>query len=478
MKLKHLFLTTLVVGLLASCSKDDDGPKEPVYQQIETYLSITATPDNKTITKSETAESEDQKESGAANEQAIKSIRAVVFYCDAQGNPSDLATIKEIDNPETRLDGSIEIRDIKIKVAAQEAGDISSTVLKLFLLANIEVANGVTDYKTFSTSYFKGIDQYDFNKVMANSGQGQKAYLPMSSEGLAVTGLVAGTDYNNWVEANNKVVNTEKKEGGIEHIRGESTVYTNNVRIPLTRYVARVQLESLTTDFGNNYENASFTLTQVSLANVSNASKYIATDENKSLQHVEMNGDNYNRDAFYRGFPEKIDRADYYLARGKYDESIFSKRYGTINEDRVENGISFSGNKKVTFKDATDSKKSNDYEMAQFYVFEFQNIPMTQDLDSESKVSLTTNTIYTMLIVTGFWDNGYVKEERSFRIPIRHSNAENDYQVKRNYIYKVNATLTGEGTPNPDKNMLNAFVSFSIDVDKWGVIKQNENDVN
>lgn len=476
MKLKHLFLTALVVGALASCSKDDDGPKEPVYQQIDTYLSITATPDNKTITKSGTAESSGN-ESGATNEQSIKNIRAVVFYCDADGNPSELATIKKIDDPQTGADGSIEIRDIKIKVAAQEAGEKSSTKLKLFLLANIEVADGVTNYSTFSTSYFKGIDQYDFNKVMAKSGQGQEAYLPMSSDGLTVTGLIAGTDYNNWVEANNKVVNTEKKGNDTENIKGTDTPYNNTVRIPLTRYVARVQLESLAANFGNNYEDASFTLTQVSLANVSNASKYVA-DDATGLQHVEMTNGNYSREAFYRGFPEVIDRADYYLARGKYNEGIFSKRYGTINGGTVENGIVLSGTNRITFKDATVTDTGTSNEMAQFYVFEFQNIPMTADLESESGVSLTSNNIYTMLIITGFWDNGYVKEERSFRIPIRHSNAENDYQVKRNYIYKVNATLTGEGTPNPDKNMLNAFVSFSIDVDKWSVITQNENDTN
>lgn len=480
MKLKHLFLSTLIACAFASCS-DDDGPGEPVYQQIDSYLSIAATPDNKTITKGGTAVPGDpEQEAGASNEQTIESIRAVVFYCDAEGNPSELATIKKIDDPTVNADGSIEISDIKIKVAAQAAGDISTTVLKMFLLANIEVADNVTDYATFSTSYFKGIDKYDFNKVMknndANTGPAGKAYLPMSSTGLLVKDLVAGTDYNNWVEASDQVVNTVKKNDGTEMKMGTEEKYTNAARIPLTRYVARVQLESLTADFGGNYENATFTLTQVSLANVSNASNYI--EVNNSLQHVEMNGDNYSREAFYRGFPEKIERADYYLARGKYDKGVFSKIYGTINGKEVKGGIAFNGKNSVTFKDATDPKSMNENEMAQFYVFEFQSIPMTADLSDESNVALTSNDINTMLILTGLWDNGYIKEERSFRIPIRHSSEPNDYQVKRNYIYKVHATLTGEGTSNPDKNMLNAFVSFTIDVDKWLVIKQTEEDVN
>lgn len=482
MKLKHLFLSTLVACAFASCS-DDDGPGEPVYQQIDSYLSIAATPDNKTITKGGAAVPGDpEQEAGASNEQTIESIRAVVFYCDAEGNPSELATIKKIDDPTVKADGSIEITDIKIKIAAQAAGDISTTVLKMFLLANIEVADNVTDYATFSTSYFEGIDKYDFNKVMKNNAANTeptgKAYLPMSSTGLLVKGLVAGTDYNNWVEASDRVVKTVKNNDGTENKMGTNDKYTNAARIPLTRYVARVQLESLTADFGGNYENATFTLTQVSLANVSNASNYI--ENNSSLQHVEMNGDNYSREAFYRGFPENIERADYYLARGKYDKGVFSKIYGTINGKEVEDGIKFGvgGEKFVTFKDATDPENENKNEMAQFYVFEFQNIPMTADLPTESDVTLTPNDINTMLILTGLWDNGYIKEERSFRIPIRHSSEPNDYQVKRNYIYKVHATLTGEGTSNPDKNMLNAFVSFTIDVDKWLVIKQTETDVN
>lgn len=43
-------------------------------------------------------------------------------------------------------------------------------------------------------------------------------------------------------------------------------------KIPLTRHVARVQLQAIDCDFKNNYADASFELTHVYIANASNTS--------------------------------------------------------------------------------------------------------------------------------------------------------------------------------------------------------------
>ena len=199
----------------------------------------------------------------------------------------------------------------------------------------------------------------------------------------------------------------------------------------------------------------------MSLANVSNYSLYV--EQSGSLQPGDM-----LKDDFYRGFPETIERADYYLGKGQYAANALSKSY---------EGIALSSKKTstITFNDQTTQKAEGTHDMAQFYAFEFQSVDVTPD-DKEDLPSTANTKINTMLIITGNWKNGPINEERSFRIPIRHSNE--DYQVKRNYIYKVHATLTGEGTANPDKNMLNACLSFSIDVQPWKVIKQTEDDVN
>ena len=136
------------------------------------------------------------------------------------------------------------------------------------------------------------------------------------------------------------------------------------------------------------------------------------------------------------------------------------------------------GMQSIQFDDQTTDDSEGTSPMAQFYVFEFNHISTTPDEGGVEMPSTATPNINTMLIITGLWDNGPIKEERSFRIPIRHSNDSEDYQVKRNYIYKVHATLTGEGTNNPDKSMLNACVSFSVQVKPWKVIKQTETDIN
>lgn len=474
MKFKHLFLTALVVGALASCSKDDDGPKEPVYQQIETSFSISTTSNGGTISKAEGTVEDGKTETGADNERKIKTLTAVVFYDDGT-----FATSKTVTDPaQDQKDFSTSIEGIVVKVAATEAGQVSETKLKVFLLANVEVPQeALADYPTFIGSSFSEITKYSFDDVMAGD-----SYLPMSSKELTVTKLLAGTAYNNWVEGSNETPKYTSNEEGtkgkvLEDEDGEYVVgdknYEPTARIPLTRYVARVQLESLAVDFGEYYENAKFTLTSVSVANASNSTLY--TENNGSLQPDGLYKDGEND--FYRGYPLNIDRADYYLARSQHNQDVFSKVYGTIANGVVSNGILMGkdGETTIPFKDKT-LKGEGVHIMPQFYVFEFQSVEVTSDEPGETLPSSANQNINTMLIITGFWDNGPTKEERSFRIPIRHSGS--DYLVKRNYIYKVNATLTGEGTPNPDKNMLNAFVSFNIEVEPWKVIIQNEEDVN
>ena len=47
-----------------------------------------------------------------------------------------------------------------------------------------------------------------------------------------------------------------------------------------------------------------------------------------------------------------------------------------------------------------------------------------------------------------------------------------------NHVYKLNITITGEGSENEDDIKLNAHVAATIDVAPWNVIEQNEEDAN
>lgn len=470
MKLKHLFLTVLVAGTFASCS-DDDSLSEPVYQQIETSFSLSTTSNAGLVGKAATKVDETTTP-GADSERKIHTLTAVVFYEDGT-----LATTRTVNEPVQDENFNTSIDNIIVKVAAVEAGLISETELKVFLLANVSVPqSALVNYETFIKSSFTGITNCSFDKVMSNGGtENDRQFIPMSSNELAVSNLIAGTAYNNQVESSGGTPvytsNTEgtkgkklEKDATGKYVPGTSD-YTPSSRIALTRYVARVQLESLEADFNDNYKDATFTLKSVSVANVSNASRFVENEG--SFQSVDYSNDQ----AFYRGFPEKIKRADYYLARSTYDKAAFSKDYSS-------EVLEISGSDKIDFVDKTLSTQTEKPEMAQFYVFEFQNELVTADQEVELP-STASKTINTMLIITGQWKNGSIDDERSFRIPIRHDiNSQNDYQVKRNYIYKVHATLTGEGTNNPDKSMLNAFITFQIKVEPWNIIKQDESDVN
>ena len=60
-----------------------------------------------------------------------------------------------------------------------------------------------------------------------------------------------------------------------------------------------------------------------------------------------------------------------------------------------------------------------------------------------------------------------VKRDRYYRIPIKQDATSGIIGVQRNTIYKIYATITGEGSKDPDTSELNACISFSIKVEPW-----------
>lgn len=452
MKLKHLFFTVLLLGSLASCSDDNNsnGIEIPTEQTFEASLSIATAPKTGVSTKTVT---DAATQDGSQREDFINSLTALVY--DEGGNLVASKTEKAKDGQSV---GTIE--NIIVKVKAEEVGTISSSIFKVYLFANLDVsAKSIDDLQA---GHFEGISNYLFANV--NAGTTQRAYLPMSSEEIEVKNLIAGTDYDNWYKSGAEnpeyVLDEGNKSVDITDGKAETTdkVYTpkDGDKIELTRYVARIQLEELRTSFQGNQSGASFELTSISLANVSNASNYLGND----LSYVIGNGENgaYNAGkAFYRGLPQLIDREDYYLAKGTVSTD-FLKTYSDVT---------ITNNSSQSFTDGTPS-------MAQFYAFEFAGYKIAKDNAQE-----VAGSVHTMLIIAGKIKNLAGVDpnvERYYRIPIKTTELEKS--VKRNTIYKVSATITGIGSTNPDESLLNACVSFSIKVQPWKVINQTEEDVN
>lgn len=453
MKFKHLFLGFWAVCAFASCS-DSEGDTPVVLQQIETTISVSATSVDGVQTKA--------TDKGSDQERKINKLTAVVFYNDGSYAGSAVADA-------TSDESVTEVKNIVVKVDAQEKGEVSKTELKVVLLANVEVPS-VKSLSDLESQSFGGITKYN------NGGKSLDAevYLPMSSEVIPFQGVVAGTEFNNWLEKegtativttrNNKRVTTDgSKVTSTEETETESYEKPAEAKqIYLTRSVARIQLESISAQFTNNYKNAIFHLDTIAVINASNNSAYFSSEENYAKVPVAETGA-YSDNAFVRGYPETLVRADYFIAKSAFESSLSTVYTGTSIPE-ISNAKIFEPEEK---------------EKPIFYVFDFRGHKLVS-ADKEGDIAIPADKmIYTSLVLAGkITGVGPDKDNRSFRIPIKVSEDSNDYGIARNNIYKIFATLTGEGSDNPDKSMLNACVSFSVKVEPWTVVVQKENDVN
>ena len=508
MKLRHLLLASFAACTFASCSDDSSNgieiPEEN-YQMIDANVSLTATALDGIQTKGATEEGGDAVlESGSNNEQFINELTAYLFYVDNGVNEDayKFAAMKTVTSDGTNSVKTIE--DIVVKVKATAAGELSDTQLKVIFLANTKLATPPSNLGDVKTAELE--DLVDFSYVHMG---GMRYYVPMFSQIVTIGGgssykLLAGTTYDNWVKGsttpsitytNNAVVGAahkeiEKKSEAEGWTEKNSSYDPANIpdddKIPLTRHVARVQLQAIDCDFKNNYANASFELKDVYIANASNTSLIYADAEPYSLDNAKAysHGCSYNRD-------------DYFLVNGsknvaslhcEMDEGVLIAMTGHSHSSNLnaDGSIDYNAKNWFSFNDQTirgDEQGRKD--MPQFYVFEMKG---DKDMPSDpGKSDTPSGYIQTMLILRGDWypkgkteglGNDVVKKDRYYRIPIKQDAASGIIGVQRNTIYKIYATITGEGSKDPDTSELNACISFSIKVEPWTVITQTETDVN
>lgn len=148
MKLRNLFLASLAVCTMASCSKDDDGISGP--QEVDAYLSFASTTD--VMTKASAAGDDD---AGNGKEAKIQSLTAYVFDTSTDNKYVISKHVSLKDSGEEGEDYTVagededksitSIKAIHVKVAkpATDEGN-SSTTFKVVLLANTEYYNDVT----------------------------------------------------------------------------------------------------------------------------------------------------------------------------------------------------------------------------------------------------------------------------------------------------------------------------------------------
>lgn len=397
MKLRHLLLASFAACAFASCSDDSSNgieiPEEN-YQMIDANVSLTATALDGIQTKATT-------EVGSGNEQFIKSLTAYLFYAD---NDDDAANDKFAAMKTVEASGSEKLRtieDIVVKVKATAAGEVSSTQLKVVIFANTVLDKIPSTWGDITNGELSNI--VSFADVHAST---QATYVPMFSQIVTIGGLVAGTDYDNWVIANDQSVkNTKQADIGSNHTtiikngdkwtEGDAYYPEENStdNISLTRHVARVQLEGLDCNFTQSYEGATFTLTGVYVANVSTKSKLYGDATAYSLEQAAgpfSHGCDYMRD-------------DYYLVEGTNNVAQFAKEIkeqvsiNMVNNNHSKNmsgsEVNYSGPVWQKFSDKTTFGTNNSSlpEMAQFYVYEYNGTAHDMTKDSESSDAPTGN---------------------------------------------------------------------------------------
>lgn len=446
MKLRNLFLSTLVVCAFSACTKDDDGIQLPV-EPVDASISFATTTLTQTKAGTDTEGKENKNKDTFVNE-----LYAFVFKVPKDETNEGKMTLVG-SGKATSADGKSVtiINHIIIKVTPNPKGEelASEDEFKAVLVAN--------PGSNFSTSYASLADLQD--ATLTNSIEKypfkDSPYLPMVSKVIDVTDIVPiikgeETIHNeNWISSDKKTVTVQLEEGK------EITKPTSAGTIELVRLVARVQVEQIISKIHEAYEGSSFELTNLSLVNV----RPLAT-------MVDGKGDGTYE--YVKGF-----QSENYT---EYDRWIYPAFKGEIITDSYKKALS-KEYKDVIFSNEMDSWAPNDDNKFYSYAFPNYSVP-DQNLDLISEQPALYNTA---LLITGVFkrnaaDNiGTVK---NFRVILQDKTLQEPIQVVRNNVYKLVITLTGEGSSNEDKIELNAHVSAEITVNPWKVVYQEEEDAN
>lgn len=447
MKLRNLFLASLAVCTMASCSKDDDGISGP--QEVDAYLSFASTTD--VMTKASDAGVDD---AGNGKEAKIQSLTAYVFDTSTDN--------KYVISKHVSLEGSgtlgedynvtgegenqsiTSIKAIHVKVAKPATdGGISSTTFKVVLLANTEHYNDVTQLADLKGKTTQDIESLNAEKV-GNS------YLPMHSSELTVGGLKPSSDtehFMNWYNGASSCI-PEQATGKDNHKGDDPTTVT---KVIMTRSIARVQLVSLDADFSaleSAGKTIKFDVTSVFLANV--------------RVNASVMGEENTEAAFYRGAPELFDELQFLIALNS-----------TVDEELK---AAYSDKSLTTAGDPLTNWNFDKYINANSPA-SIKGIPFTANGNGTYAKGEGDGAYQTRLIIAGnYYDGNQSKGTRYFHIPLKLvSNAGN---VASNKFFKISATITGEGSPNPDEILENACINFNIEVADWKVVNQTEEDTN
>lgn len=425
MKLRNIFLASLAVCTMASCSKDNDGidtPKAPV----DAYVSFSATA--LTQQSKATVPVGDVEGLNIKNEKIIKTLRAYIF----RATDGVLAGQGEVRAENMQDNSSVEtIGHIVVKVTP-EADETAATADQFVavLLANTE---------DVSIGNLSDLENSTLTKSIENYTPGV-SFLPMVSSKIYFTGLIPydkekDIHRENWAPQGG----TAGSPVQVKYSSDEAlTVPTDYDKVKLNRLVARVQVEALTFNIKENYENATFELDTISLVNV------------RSKASFDAGVGDYVKGYQSPGYAE----VQKWICPGSVVKKELAQEFDSKYADIKDAGKTFNFN--------TD----NNYKADKFYCYAFPNAPKTD------------GTYETALLITGKFQRNSAApvETKNFRVILKDK--DKSAEVLANTVYKLTVNVTGEGSKNEDNIELNAHVAATIEVAPWNVIEQNEEDTN
>lgn len=431
MKLRNLFLASLAVCTMASCSKDDDGISGP--QEVDAYLSFASTTD--VMTKAST---EGDDDAGNGKEAKIQSLTAYVFdeagkyviskHVSLNGSGTVGEDYNVTGESENQSITSIKAIHVKVAKTTTEGGN-SSTTFKVVLLANTGQLSPA-DLDALKAEKTVAITTFNEEKV-------GESYLPMHSDVLTVTGLKPieekedGTKIHhlNWYKDNTSCVVSDTPTDGT-HV---TTVPDGAGKVTMTRSISRVQFTSLKSSFTAQYAGVTFKIDSIYLANVRNNATVMGKEDTEA---------NY-----FRGGPVEFAVIQSLIDPKAGVNASFAKTYETP---------------------LVLSNKSGELDVTALGFDKYINA---------NQPEYAEGGYLTRILITGIlMDGNRVLGKKYFHIPLKLVGDAGN--VASNKFFKVSATITGEGSPNPDEILENACINFSIEVAPWNVVEQTEDDTN
>jgi len=422
MKLTKLFLATCAIAAAFTGCTSGDGFDPETAPAVDAHLSFSAN-----TTEALTKAADDTTHAGIGKEAFVQRLTAFVYKSDGT-----LYVVKDSSNATS---GVWQLKDITVKVQPKDADFEQATDTKYQMI----VAGNLSDaaVATLKAKTFTDAQTALVTDIYGTTTTGE--LLPMVSKAFDnITGLfpayptgatAAQAPKQNWVYNNSGIITTETTYDA------DKTNY-----IVLTRLVARVQLGSISTAFTGTMTGASFTLKSLSLINVRKNSTLLTSSA-------------------------LVGTAPYYI-KG-YQSAAYAVTDKWIDpacKDVVNSSLQKSYNINVT--EQTNST----------YTFTSSNIFMCYAY--ENPLQTASNGVYqTALLVSGTYKSPLGNStDVNFRIYIGEGTT---YQVVRNTIYDIQSiTIKGEGSPNEDNILANAYIALKISVTPWKVISWKVEDAN